>query len=638
VGNRAVAAWVQASRPPCPGCGGCSCGKEGQAGRRPNGPDASGLPAVGLQRSIGQWFEEGVLAVESGLGVAGADCKLAVDRERDYIEDGVRGPEDLQAPTGIEGFGAQYDPASKKLTITLDGGVTFTDDITVEGGVVIPTPGLPVAVPAANAISLLPPDKRAAAVAPWHWAGDDEAWLAKFRSVVQSAWSEKFQFRCTKDYWTDLEANVEVEVHVHKGPKADNEHVSLTVFKVPDDVSAGVGVVNSRTGSPLDSTMTIASTDVAPRTDNLLMQDIRFTPSSDPLSSDGASDVTTIANTFKAGNPVCAMCGRMVPALEGPVLTIDVLGQGGADNAASCATRLKAIKAGLAAAGFVDVDARVRMGSSGVEAAADTVGATAVAEGGVAQAVAAHEAGHVFGLGDQYAVGAGSAITGTGLAAGGAAKHDQLAKDMGLPGSVAENNDNIMALGSVVRPEAYATFFWAETGERTVRLVPRPADSGALLRAGRAWRLPDGPTQCSDCGGVDGGSARSRHRRRLRAPRAANRTPAALLRPPHSHRRALRGDLGTSRSLAGRVPASPAGRPRTCAGDRGLWFLRLASGVHAGGDIDRRERRDLVRARRRSLRLSPLARCPGHHGARNRAFGAPVGRDPPASGGRLPRR
>lgn len=111
VGNRAVAAWVQASRPPCPGCGGCSCGKEGQAGRRPNGPDASGLPGVGLQRSIGQWFEEGVLAVESGLGVAGADCKLAVDRERDYIEDGVRGPEDLQAPTGIGGFGAQYDPA-----------------------------------------------------------------------------------------------------------------------------------------------------------------------------------------------------------------------------------------------------------------------------------------------------------------------------------------------------------------------------------------------------------------------------------------------------------------------------------------------------------------------------------------------
>ncbi|MFZ0171229.1 MAG: hypothetical protein WAL04_06040 [Acidimicrobiales bacterium] len=460
-GNRAVTAWVQASRTPCPGCGGSCCDKEEQAREQPNGLGASGLGPIGLQRSIGEWLEEGVHAIESGLGVAGADCQLALDRKRDYVEGGVRGPEDLQAPTNIGGFSAKYDPASKKLTITLDGGVTFTDGITIEGGVVIPTPGLAVAVPAANAIILLPPDQRAAAVAPWHWAGDDEAWLGKFQSVVQSAWSEKFQFHCNREYWTDLEANVEVEVHVHKGAKAANEHVSLTVYKVPDDVSAGVGVVNSRTGSPLESTMTIASTDVAPRTDNLLEQDIRFAPSSDTLSGDGASDVTTIANTFKAGNPVCAMCGRMVPGLEGPVLTINVLGRAGADNAASCAARFKAIKAGLAAAGFVDVDARVRMGSSGVEEATATLGATAVAEGGVAQTVAAHEAGHVFGLGDQYAVGAGSAITGTGLAAGAASKHDQLAKDMGLPGSVAENNDNIMALGSVVRPEAYSTFFWA---------------------------------------------------------------------------------------------------------------------------------------------------------------------------------
>jgi len=461
-GNRAVTAWVQASRTPCRGCGGPCCEHEEQGPERSNGLGALSVVPVVAQRSIGQWLEEGVLAIESGLGVAGAACQLALARKRDFIADGLRGPEDLQAPTGIGGFRAQYDPASKKLTITLDGGVTFTDGMTIAGGVVTPTAGLPVAIKAANAIMLLPPDKRAEAVARWHWAGDDEAWLGKFQSVVQAAWSEKFQFHRDKEYWTDLEANVEVEVHMHKGPKAPNEHVSLTVFKVPDDVSAGVGVVHSMTGSPLESTMTLASTDVAPRTDNLLRRDISFTPSSDALSSDGANDVTVIANTFKAGNPVCAMCGRMVPGLEGPVLTINVLGRAGADNAASCAARFQAIKAGLAAAGFVDVDARVRMGSSGVEAATATVGATAVAEGGVAQIVAAHEAGHVFGLGDQYAVGAGSAITSTsGLGVGAAAKHDQLAKDMGLPGSVAENNDNIMALGSVVRPEAYSTFFWA---------------------------------------------------------------------------------------------------------------------------------------------------------------------------------
>ena len=52
-------------------------------------------------------------------------------------------------------------------------------------------------------------------------------------------------------------------------------------------------------------------------------------------------------------------------------------------------------------------------------------------------------------------------ISGTGDDVGVATEHDQLGRDMGVGGSVYENNENIMSLGSTVKPQHYATFMKA---------------------------------------------------------------------------------------------------------------------------------------------------------------------------------
>jgi hypothetical protein len=82
--------------------------------------------------------------------------------------------------------------------------------------------------------------------------------------------------------------------------------------------------------------------------------------------------------------------------------------------------------------------------------------------------IAAHEFGHTFGLGDQYAThdtaGNPTTITGTGAPTGGAASHDALTKQMlddsgaNLPGAIFENNAGIMSGGNTVHAEHYSTF------------------------------------------------------------------------------------------------------------------------------------------------------------------------------------
>jgi outer membrane protein OmpA-like peptidoglycan-associated protein len=71
------------------------------------------------------------------------------------------------------------------------------------------------------------------------------------------------------------------------------------------------------------------------------------------------------------------------------------------------------------------------------------------------QNVFAHELGHVFGLGDEYA----ETANGYNRPAGALASHDQLAKDAGVTGgAVVGNDDRIMSTGNVVGAEHYSTF------------------------------------------------------------------------------------------------------------------------------------------------------------------------------------
>jgi outer membrane protein OmpA-like peptidoglycan-associated protein len=71
------------------------------------------------------------------------------------------------------------------------------------------------------------------------------------------------------------------------------------------------------------------------------------------------------------------------------------------------------------------------------------------------QNVLAHEMGHVFGLGDEYA----EVGSGYNRPAGSTATHDQLAKDAGVAGGAVVGNDNrMMSTGNVVGAAHYSTF------------------------------------------------------------------------------------------------------------------------------------------------------------------------------------
>lgn len=428
-----------------------------------------GISAGG--RAAGRILDSAVDTIGDAASYVGDRIGDALDiRENeemlDYQEDraeltewkrqGMRGPRNVQAPTGIGGFGAAYDPGAQRLLIALAGGVTFNNSITFVGDVATvshPSPNAAL-TGAVAAINRMPVADRRSAAAPYMWSGTERtSFLNTFNSGVRTRWSGKHDFHASRENWTDLGAEVDVTSSMHSGAKAANEHVSLTVYKTPPGGAGNVGVVNSTTGDPTAGRMTLNSPDVNPRADNLLDFSGSFTAGASGLTAAQKADLNRIAATFRGGGPGCRICGMVITQSSGgPDLDISV--QGATETVAR--TRYSSIVSAMVEAANLDVALRTNFSYGGP---GDSY--TVTAGNGIAQSVAEHEAGHMFGLGDEYATGAGSMITGTGAQAGGEAEHDELAKEMGLEGAVFENNDGIMSLGSVVRPQHYSTFHWA---------------------------------------------------------------------------------------------------------------------------------------------------------------------------------
>jgi hypothetical protein len=425
-----------------------------ETGRR---PDVTDLQLLALQRLAGNaavvaMLQANATSVQRQDGTF-SEMAATVSKAL-WRGTGVKGPKDLRPPTGLGGFAAAYDPRSEVLNIVLSGGVNFVDGISIDDHGVLSAAHANFGN-AVTVLMALPLARRREAVKAWQWTNEKAAWIQTFTQAVESVWSQRYDFHCKKPYWEDVNASVRVDVKIHDGAKQASEHMSLTTFKVPTGFAGGVGVVNSGAGGATNNTMTITSADVVPRTDNLLIWDVQFGARRVQLTHGASDRVQSLAKTFKAGSPRCSSCGRMVPELGGPVLTIECQGDSRLPERSAHA-RFVAIKNALVAGGFVRADERVRERYAGKGHVCKLR-----SESGVPQTIAAHEAGHMLGLGDQYATGAGSMITGTGAGAGTASAHDQLAKDMGLEGAIHENNDNIMSLGNVVRPEHYVTFFWA---------------------------------------------------------------------------------------------------------------------------------------------------------------------------------
>jgi hypothetical protein len=113
---------------------------------------------------------------------------------------------------------------------------------------------------------------------------------------------------------------------------------------------------------------------------------------------------------------------------------------------ANARTRFTDVTAQVVAGGMANAATRMQFEYAGT---GDDV--TLVMGTGNQQVIAAHEAGHMFGLGDEYDSAFGGGATGTAV-------DSTLGPNQGLPGAVTENTDSMMSLGNVVRPQHYATF------------------------------------------------------------------------------------------------------------------------------------------------------------------------------------
>jgi hypothetical protein len=446
----------------------------------PLDPDGMTPAAVAfLQRSVGNAAVAALMrrraaagggAVLARRGIFGGaetaqeEYEDAREEKREYIDEGLKGPDDFQSSTGIGGFNVSYDPVGWELKVILRGAVNFLNGMQLQGGNAAALHPHANAASAAAAINRLGAADRAAAVAGWQW--DDAAkalFLSRFESVVMSVWSGRHIFHSSKDYWQDLGALPNVSAEVHEGEKTGDDHMAMSIYKVPPSFTGGVGVVNSGggflgIGAATDNTMTLNSNDVEERRDDILNVTTTFAAGGTGVDPSATAALNQFAIRFRSGGPTCSICGNPIEAVGGVAIMAGIEGEGADEDAqrTNSAARFTALTAALVAGGMTDAATRLQYAHAG----SGTAGYLVVGSG-VPQMVAAHEAGHMFGLGDRYATTAGAGIGGTGPSVGLPSSHDKLAKDIAPEGAPAANDDGIMSWGNEVRPADYATFLEA---------------------------------------------------------------------------------------------------------------------------------------------------------------------------------
>ena len=403
-------------------------------------------------------------------------------KERDdYVKSGKKGPVPYN-PSGSNpanyygGFDVEYDPASGQLLVTLKGAVLFVAGMTLDAsGRAQPVEPSAQTAAAARAINRLKKERRAAEVAKWSWSsaggpdGTDETdFLAGFQSSIESAWRQKHPFYCTKQYWEDLGAETEVKVTVNKvaaaGGKGGDQHMLVNAHKVPTGFVGGAADVSrsgGAGGTPFDNVMNLTSADVVPRKDELLHLSLAFRPGKTLLTGGSVRQVWALAKDMPNAKP-----GSTIAASN---ITVKVQGKDPEQRQARFDTICSLLKH---SAGF-DASRATLVEDVEGDGAHITIGT------GEAQTVAAHEAGHMFGLDDEY--------TGEGAyAAGKPTEHTDIAAAAGHTGAMHATSDSIMSGGKEVGPQHYVTFLDAlkkvssmsEWGQGAKRPVKPPSALG----------------------------------------------------------------------------------------------------------------------------------------------------------------
>jgi len=409
--------------------------------------------------------------------------------------------------TGMGGFNARYDPTSMGLTITLNVGMNFIDGMRINGSRVTATQNSKMegsAVQINRMLSRLRGEQRTRALEQvreqWLWTGAADpritAWMATYRANVMGAWGSAgsgIVFQGSRAGWDTQLARVNVVVHTQNitslavgtpipGPQP--VHCQADIFKTPDVDVFGANVAPGTAASGTDQYLSLGSGQVTAQS-HLLTHSVFFANNSSTLSGRAKDFLKKWIISFQA-----------TPGTTGSSISItgrantkgDTTEEGRQRNVNLSFDRATAVESFLKttsvegsllrnAATRIDFTAGIGAASAGEEAEWRRV--DIVVGTGQGQNIAAHEFGHMLGLFDEYAStpkrdaagniihdSSGDEITrglisGTGEDVGTTTGHNQLGTEMGLGGSVHENNDNIMSLGSTIRPQHYATFMSA---------------------------------------------------------------------------------------------------------------------------------------------------------------------------------
>lgn len=432
------------------------------------------------QRLIGNQAVQRLLQRETGTEEAVDTAPSVSTAMHEWLSSGpMPGPEGQDVVgAGSGGFNARFEPSSRTLEVNVNIGFTLLNGLNVDLTTGFVTPNvsafnaanpseagtiaqLTAAATNLNASGLTPAEKISIVQTQWQWApGESDTWLPQYQASVESAWSARHFFVCQE--FPQLLANVRMHANVHLGAQP-NDHTAARIVKTPPQQAIGAYVAPGQATNPNDQGLVMSSAAVNPSPNSLLQYQLRFELNSSsvatartPNGTPGPTFIQQFKSSFDAGTPT-----------GGP--QIRLIGRASADGDAAYNQRLAGeraanVEAALRAAGLVGDINRLTSSSEGETGAtndAEWRRVDIVVGSGESQAVAAHEFGHMIGLGDEYATTPGGLISGTGNAPGTAVAHNDVNNRVGdqqIDGAVAENNDNIMSLGNTVRPQHYSTF------------------------------------------------------------------------------------------------------------------------------------------------------------------------------------
>lgn len=420
-----------------------------------------------------------------------------------------------QSSVSGSGFEASYLPAQSRLNITVRGKIRFKDTLSASGGAYSsPNSFMNNAgfIPIMNA---LPPEIQSRILPYFQWTEDQkQIHLIRFREDLAAAtalWQNTgMSFQVAETGWEDVTATPYIHLDITEGDAANNttasgtnestsDHLQVEIVKQPsaDDVANITRIIteyNATTGASVTSGMIRGvrsylgndpgSRGSAPQGFNNLMS-LESDRSDDPATKFYFTTVNFANNESQLSEGARAELDAFFadPAIlmnnDERGVEIDLHGYASAPgsteyNRSLVENRMNSVQ------NYIDskIDnstintglyTTARTNDSDTSAEEDRtanptlhdpadfrrVDVMVTRQGRGGQNVFAHELGHVFGLGDEYA----EVANGYNRPAGSNASHDQLAKNAGVTGGAVVGNDNrIMSTGNVVGAAHYSTF------------------------------------------------------------------------------------------------------------------------------------------------------------------------------------